>query len=144
MKPTRIRWAAWGAGLCLVSLLASGCASRRVAPFEQDADRYRFSFRLSRGFGETGACAASVSVTDLETKKKMAIPLFTAAWGVASESSVIDPRYGARLVATVRVAADGTKGECRAALYRGETLLASRETSVPVSMATRPSKIKYR
>ena len=131
-------------GACLFTLLAVGCASQTATtPFEQGADRYRFSFLLSRGSAETGACAASVSVTDLATKRKIAIPLFTAPWGVKAEASAADTTYGARLVADITVSADGLKGECRAALYRGETLIASRDASVPVLVSLRSSKIKY-
>ena len=144
MKRRSRRAAAVCAVACFFALLVAGCSSQDVAPFEQDANRYRFAMVLSRGSGETGACAAAVSVTDLAAKRKIVIPLFTAPWGVKADAASVDTTYGARLEATVTVSADGSKGECRAALYRGETLVASREATVPVIESTRPPKIKYR
>ena len=125
-----------------LAFLGSACASS-VVPFEEGNARYRFSIRLSRGIGETGACAASVSVSDLAARKKIAIPLFTAPWGEKSEGEVVDSLYGVRLTASVTMSADGTAGQCRAVLLRGSDLIASRTTSVPVVVAKSPPKLKF-
>lgn len=127
-----------------MALLGLGCASRSVAPFEQGESRYRFSMLLSRGIGETGACAASVAVRDLAAKKKIVVPLFTAPWGSTSERAATDSAYGARLEVSVRVSADGTSGECRAVLMRGKSLIASRTETIRVVVANGPLKLKFR
>lgn len=132
------------AAVAALGLSMAGCASRNVAPFEQGAYRYKFDIALTRGVGETGACAAAVSVTDTAAKRKIRIPLFTAPWGVTTERAADDSTYGARLSAVVSMSADGLSGQCRAALYRGETLLASREAAVPVRVSTRASQFEYR
>lgn len=124
--------------------LGLGCASRTVTPFEPGESRYRFSLLLSRQVGETGACAATVSVTDLAAKRKIEIPVFTAPWGKESVAAAVDSAYGARLEATVSVWADGTKGDCRAVLLRGTDLMASRTATVTVAVDKSPSKIKFR
>ena len=132
--------------LLIAAVLASlgpGCSSRSVAPFEPGADRYRFSLHLSREIGETGSCTATISVTDLAAKQKIAIPVFTAPWGKESVAAAVDSTYGARLEATVTVSDDGAKGECRAVLLRGTSLIASRAATVSVAVVKSRSKIKF-
>src|SRR5512134_889200 len=129
--PLIVGWAA---------LLAFGCASRSVTPFEPGENRYRFSLVLSREIGETGSCTASVSVRDLAAKRTITIPDFTAPWGANAVAAAADSLYGARLEATVTVSADGAKGECRAVLMRGASLIASRAASVPVVVARGSSR----
>ena len=136
--------ALWLAAVVALGLSMAGCASRNVAPFEQGADRYKFDIALTRGIGETGACAAAVSVTDRAAKRKLRIPLCTAPWGATTERAADDSTYGARLSAVIAMSADGLSGKCRAALYRGETLLASREAAIPVRVSARASQIEYR
>ncbi len=135
--------AATSVGVCLVALLVAGCASQRVPPYEQGADRYRFTIELTQRLGETGTCSAAVAVTDLAAKRKLAIPLFTARWGATAESSAVDTTYGARLEATVLMAGDGSKGECRAVLHRGDDLIASRAATIPVVVVRTSSKLKF-
>ncbi len=125
-------------------LLDSGCASRSTAPFEQGGNRYRFSLILSRGIGETGACAASIAVRDLAARRRIVIPLFTARWGEKSEGAAVDNDYGARLVASVAMSADGTSGEIRAVLMRGTSLIATRTATVPAVVAKTPPKLDFR
>lgn len=121
--------------LAAVSLVAlSGCASRSAAPFEQGESRYRFEFRLERVAGETGSCAASVRVRDLTAKHDLAVPLFTAPWGAATERTAVDSAYGAALLVRVEVRADGVSGAFRAELRRDDLLLATRSAAIPVKV----------
>ena len=130
-------------GACVVALLAAGCASQHVAPYQQGADRYRFAIQLTQRLGESGTCTASVAVTDLAAKRKLAIPLFTAPWGAKAENSAVDATYGARLDATVSMSGDGSEGECRAELHRGEELIASRTATISVVVVRTSSKLKF-
>ncbi len=135
--------AATSVGVCLVAMLVAGCASQRVPPYEQGADRYRFTIQLTQRLGETGTCSAAVAVTDLAAKRKLANPLYTAPWGATAESSAVDSTYGARLEATVSVSGDGSKGECRAVLHRGDAIIASRAATIPVVVVRKSSRIKF-
>jgi hypothetical protein len=126
-----------------MALLAVGCASHRVPPYEQGARRYHFTIQLTQRTGESGTCSAAASVTDLAAKRKLAIPLFTAMWGATAESSAVDEAYGARLEATVSMSRDGSQGECRAELHRGEQLIASRTATIPVVVVRTSSKLRF-
>lgn len=141
------RWgrgpAAIGILVCLVALFAVGCSSTRVPPYEQGADRYRFTLQLTQRLGESGTCTAAISVTDLAAKRRLAIPLFTARWGATTERSAVDSTYGARLEATILMSGDGSKGECRAVVHRGDELIASRTATIPVVVVRKASRLKF-
>ena len=104
----RIVHAVLAVGIFGLALLAIGCASQRVPPFEQGANRYRFAMQLSQRLGETGTCTAVISVRDLAAKRNLSIPQFTAPWGAKAEKSAADSTYGARLEATVSMSTDGS------------------------------------
>jgi hypothetical protein len=125
-------------------IACSGCASRTAMPFEEGASRYRFEFRLERMAGETGACAAAVRVRDLEAKRDLAIPLFSAAWGKVTDGAATDSTYGAVLSASVDVAADGSSARFHADLKRDDRLLASRTAAIPVKVVKPAPQRTYR
>ena len=101
-----------GVVAAIVSLAASGlgCAARSVTPYEQGADR------------------------------GITIPIFTAPWGKKTTAAATDSAYGARLDVAVTVDASGQRGEFVASLHRGDLLIASRTSTLPVAVVT--SKMK--
>ena len=131
-----------GVVAAIVSLAASGlgCAARSVTPYEQGADRYRFKFSLSRVAGETGTCTAAASVKDRMADRGITITIFTAPWGKKTTAAATDSAYGARLDVAVTVDASGQRGEFVASLHRGDLLIASRTSTLPVAVVT--SKMK--
>ena len=128
--------------LAVVSMALSGfgCAAPSATPYEQGVNRYQFKFSLSRANGETGTCTASASVKDLMADRRMTIPIFTAPWGVETTATAVDSAYGARLDVTVKVGASGESGEFKATLHRGDLLVASRTSALPVAVVK--SKMK--
>src|SRR5574338_615136 len=93
-----------------VALSGIGCAARSAAPYEQGADRYQFKFSLTKAPGEMGTCTASASVRDRMGRRTIAIPIFTAPWGVRTVAAGSDSAYGARLELAVTVDAAGADG----------------------------------
>ncbi|HSQ59788.1 MAG TPA: hypothetical protein VLT84_05080 [Acidobacteriota bacterium] len=132
-----------GVALGLIGAVLGGCAAGSAVPFEEGAERYRFGIALERARGETGSATARVSVTDRASKRTIVIPAFTAPWGKTTTAAMDDSTYGATLTATVTVAADGASGEGHAVLKRGERLLASLRTTVPVKVTTTAPNVRY-
>lgn len=134
------RRAAILAVVCALAASGVGCAARSVTPYEQGAERYRFKFSLSRVAGETGTCTAAASVKDRMAERGMSIPIFTAPWGQKTTAAATDSAYGARLDVAVTVDASGQRGEFVASLHRGDLLIASRTSTLPVAVVTSTMK----
>ena len=136
-------WRRRAARLVAVASLAAsafGCAANSATPYEQGANRYQFKFSLSRVSGESGTCTASASVKDLMADRRLSVPIFTARWGEQTTATAVDSAYGARLDVAVTVGATGQSGEFKATLHRGDLLVASRTSAMPVAVVK--SKMK--
>lgn len=127
-----------------VALLGLGCASRSAVPYQQGAERYQFQFHLTRAQGEIGSCTASASVIDRMAHRGIVIPIFTALWGSKTTAAWSDSAYAARLDVSVTVDASGERGTFEAALRRGDRLIASRSSSLAVTVVRLSSKGKLR
>jgi hypothetical protein len=119
---------------CVLTLGGIGCAGPSVAPYEPGADRYQFKFQLTKAPGETGTCTASASVRDRMARREIALPIFTARWGVRTAAAGQDSAYGARLEVAVAVDSEGRSGAFEATLRRGDQLIASRAATLPVAV----------
>jgi hypothetical protein len=132
------------AWLLVVMALSSGCGGRAAAPYEQSDARYRFTYRLEKVRGETGACTGIMMVRDLSAGRVISIPIFTTPWGATTTAKGRDAAYGAEFEVTVDLNAAGTSGKVRGTLRRGESLIASRTATVPVTVSKNAPEIKIR
>jgi hypothetical protein len=73
-------------------------------------------------------------VRDRMARRGIAIPIFTAPWGVKTVAAGHDSAYGALLEVAVTVDASGGSGEFEASLRRGDQRIASRTATLPVAV----------